>query len=228
MPMRGDLRRLTGYQLIEVVNGPFENYDAWDTALSSGRAVWAMANDDTHDTDDPTRTGMAWNMIDAASTSSADIVAALRAGRAYAVGRKDDAPAEIDLRILGVEFAGDTLHVTTEGALSEMEFIGQQGTARRRVKDVLSASYTFEDRDTYVRTVIHTPRATVYLNPVFRYDGRALPAPAATVDVPWTWTLRVGSIAGLAVAVAFLGPRRRREPRPVSPRVVTNTDRETA
>ena len=36
-----DLQKLTGYQLIEVVNGPFAVDDVWDAALSSGRAVWA-------------------------------------------------------------------------------------------------------------------------------------------------------------------------------------------
>ena len=44
-----DLRDLTGYQLMEVVNGPFPVEDLWDAALSSGHVVWALANDDTHD-----------------------------------------------------------------------------------------------------------------------------------------------------------------------------------
>src|SRR5262245_19653524 len=40
------LHRLSGYQLMEVVNGPHRIEDPWDEALSSGHAVWALANDD--------------------------------------------------------------------------------------------------------------------------------------------------------------------------------------
>ncbi|MGC4081270.1 MAG: hypothetical protein QM736_03930 [Vicinamibacterales bacterium] len=79
-----DMRRLTGYQMIEIVNGPFTAEDVWDAALSAGRAVWAVANDDTHDLRDERRRAAGWNMIDAASPSEADIIAALRGGRSYA------------------------------------------------------------------------------------------------------------------------------------------------
>jgi hypothetical protein len=51
-----NLRSLTGYQLLEVVNGPFDAEEPWDWALSSGHAVWGVANDDSHDTTDPRRT----------------------------------------------------------------------------------------------------------------------------------------------------------------------------
>src|SRR5262245_42312253 len=86
--MPSELRELSGYQLIEVVNGPFHLATAWDAALSSGHAVWGIANDDTHDLRDAGRAAVAWNMIDAPTASTADIVAALRAGRSYAVSRR--------------------------------------------------------------------------------------------------------------------------------------------
>ena len=48
-----DLHELTGYHLIEVFNGKFPHDAAWDAALSSGRAVWGIGNDDNHDLDEP-------------------------------------------------------------------------------------------------------------------------------------------------------------------------------
>jgi hypothetical protein len=51
-----DVRQLAGYDLIEIVNGPFAVLDIWDAALSAGRPVWALANDDTHDLLDVRRT----------------------------------------------------------------------------------------------------------------------------------------------------------------------------
>jgi len=80
-----EMRQLTGYQLLEVVNGSLVADKTWDAALSTGHAVWAIGDDDTHDVNDPKRTAVAWSMIDAPTTSTSDIVSALRAGRTYAV-----------------------------------------------------------------------------------------------------------------------------------------------
>jgi hypothetical protein len=223
----GELLRLTGYQLIEVANGPFESQAPWDAALSSGHAVWAMANDDTHDTGDPRRTAMAWNMIDAPSTSSADIIGALRAGRSYAVSRNDDAPAAMDAQLAGVEVVDGTIHVTIEGAPSDFQIVGQDGAVRIKATDAVAASYTLRPQDTYIRTVIRTPRTTMYLNPVIRYDGRALPAPAAAVDPVRTWMLRGVWALALAFAALRLWPRRTAVDR-VPSAAAADTDRETA
>jgi hypothetical protein len=222
------LSRLTGYQLIEIVNGPFEAIEPWDAALSSGHAVWAMGNDDTHDTDDPKRSGMGWTMIDAPSTSTADIVGGLRAGRAYAVGRKDDVPAGMDVRIADVRFETDTLHVVTDGALPNIEFVGQGGHSRLTAERTQRASYTFGAHDTYVRAVVHTPQTTLYLNPVLRYDGRALPSPVATIDGPQTWLLRSGIVAALLATASLLWPRRKVLPAAAMSPALPETDQETA
>lgn len=223
-----DLRRLSGYHFVEIVNGPFEAAEPWDTALSSGHAVWAMANDDSHDTDDPKRLGMAWNMIDAASTSAADIVNGLRAGRAYAVGRKDNVPAGMDTSIADVRFENGTLHVTTAGAIPDIEFIGQGGRSRLTAERVQSASYTFGPEDTYVRAVVHTPQTTMYLNPVLRYDGRTLPAPIVRIDGTQTWMLRTAIMSTLLATAALLWPRRKVVARAAMSPALPETDRETA
>jgi len=75
-----DLRDLTGYHLMEVVNGPFGFEELWDAALSSGHVIWALANDDIHDLTNLRRLAVAWNMIDSPSPGLSDIVSALRDG----------------------------------------------------------------------------------------------------------------------------------------------------
>ena len=172
------LRALTGYDLIEVANGPFTTGDEWDIALSAGRLVWAMGNDDTHDLGDVRRSAVAWTMIDAASASNADITSALRAGRSYAVQRTGalDASGITTLSALSVD-AG-TITVTLNGAASTVMFIGQDGVVRQTVMDAWRASYRMTDTDSYVRTVVTSPQTTMYLNPVVRWNGTALPAPA--------------------------------------------------
>jgi hypothetical protein len=204
-----NLRQLTGYQLIEVANGPFASDASWDTVLSSGHPVWGLGNDDTHDLDDPRRTAGAWNMIDAASATTGDIVAALRAGRSYAVMRTGAIDAANVTTLTGVTVNDQTVTVTCAGAASTISFIGQNGVVRQTVKEANTAAYTFSASDTYVRTVIESPQTVLYLNPVIRYDGSALPVPAASLDLAGTWAGRIGFVLG-CVALAGFATRRRR------------------
>jgi hypothetical protein len=224
-----DLRVLSGYQLMEVVSGPHRIEEPWDAALSSGHAVWALANDDTHDLGDPARTAMAWNMIGAASNSTPDIVSALRSGRAYAVSRSPGGDAAAEILLQSVELHGGTLVVTSVGAPSTFTFVGQDGVVLKTTENTSTAEYTFGDKDTYIRTVIRSPRTAMYLNPVMRYDGVGLQQRAAAINVAGTWLLRgVFLIGSLALAVLY---GKRRAPLPhVSPpqEVLSPETRKTA
>ncbi|MGE0449808.1 MAG: hypothetical protein AB7Q29_09520 [Vicinamibacterales bacterium] len=199
------LRVLTGYQLIEVANGPFTAEELWDEALSSGHPVWGMANDDSHDLEDLERRAVGWTMINAPTPSRDDILPALKMGRSYAVLRTGAIDAGGITRLESVEVHGDTLRVAIAGAPAHIAFVGQGGSIRKRVKDALHAEYTLSGGDTYVRTVITSPQTVLYLNPVIRWDGQHLTPPAATVDFAWTWTFR-GALA-LCCALAVVGVR---------------------
>jgi hypothetical protein len=204
------MRSLTGYQLIEIVNGPFAAEDVWDAALSSGRPVWAVANDDTHDLTDVRRTAVGWNMIDAATPSTGDVVAALRAGRFYAVLRTGALDAAHVTTLNGLTVTRETLRVMLRGSPSTVTFIGQDGIVRGSVKDTRSAEYRLTDDDTYIRAVVTSPQTTLYLNPVIRWDGRALPRPAASVNVASTWLQRGAALAAI-VGLVLLRRLRRTE-----------------
>ena len=200
-----DMRKLTGYQLMEIVNGPFPVEDLWDAALSSGHVVWALANDDAHDVTNLKRTFIAWNMIDAPTPSTPDVIGALRAGRSYAVSRVGGSS---DAALKGVEVHDATMTVASTGVPATYLFVGQDGAVRGSAYQVMEATYTFAATDTYIRTVIRTPNVVMYVNPVVRYDGRALPSPSATVDEASTWLHRA-IIFIISAAAVFLLWRRR-------------------
>ncbi|MGE3473576.1 MAG: hypothetical protein AB7O28_24755 [Vicinamibacterales bacterium] len=202
------LHALTGYQLIEIANGPFTAEDVWDASLSAGRAVWAVGNDDTHDLRDERRTAAAWNMIDAPSASTEDIVSALRSGRAYAVLRTGPLPAMNTTTLDSVQVSGDRLRVAIAGAPSRIAFISRDGVVRQTVDGVTMAEYTLQPGDPYVRTVVTTPDAVLYLNPVIRWDGRRIPEPRAVVNRVATWLQR-GTIVALCALVLIKWGRRR-------------------
>jgi hypothetical protein len=220
-PSRGayttdNLRQLTSYHLLEVVNGPFVSEAEWDAALSAGRAVWAIANDDTHDLTDIRRTGRAWTMINAPSAAAPEIVAALRSGRSYAVHRTNEGASAIETVLDRVAFAEGTLTVTVAGDPSTFIFVGQDGQVRDTLKSRTSASYTFRPDDTYVRTVIRAPRTAMLLNPVLRSDPTGPVMPRAAANGPATWALR-GSAVATGCAVCFVALRRRGRRRNRSP-----------
>jgi hypothetical protein len=208
-----DLQHLTGYDLIEVVNGPFAEPEVWDAALSSGHAVWALANDDTHDLRDPKRLAVGWNMVGAPSASTRDIVAALGAGRSYAVLRKgaiDSANITVVDRVVTDR---NSLSVGVTGLPSTFQFIGQNGALRKTVSDAMTATYDLTPADTYIRTVIETPQTVLFLNPILRWDGHRLPAPTATVDIAATWTWRTSIGLGCTILAVAFAKRRRVVPR---------------
>jgi hypothetical protein len=199
-----DMRSLTGYQLIEVVNGPFPVEDLWDTALSNGHVVWAVGNDDAHDVTNLRRTFIAWNMIDAPSASAHDVIAALRHGRTYAVSLVGNNP---DAALKSVEVSGSTLTITSTGVPATYLFVGQDGAVRETANQVMQATYTFAATDTYIRTVIRTPNMVMYINPVLRYDGVKLPTLAAAVNETSTWLHRALVLIVSALVVFFLWRR---------------------
>jgi hypothetical protein len=200
-----DLRDLTGYQLIEVVNGPFPGEDSWDAALSTGHLVWALANDDSHNLTNVRRTFIAWNMIDAASAGTADIVNALRHGRHYAVSLVGD---KADAALKSIDLEGATLTVSSSGVPATYLFVGQDGAVRKTADQVMQASYTIEPRDTYIRTVIRTPNIVMYVNPIVRYGGAGFPSTRkATPNMTASWLQRGFLVAAYAVILFLLWRR---------------------
>jgi hypothetical protein len=170
--------------------------------------VWAVADDDTHDLEDIRRRAAAWNMVGSPTAEIADVVGALRAGRSYAVLRTGALEAAHVTTLNRLELDGKRIRVDIDGAASNITFIGQNGVNRKTVRATNSADYTFAENDTYIRTVIESPQTVLYLNPVIRYDGHSMPAPAASVDAMATWTMRGGMFLALGVVVFALRRRR--------------------
>ena len=199
-----DLRRLTGYGLMEVMHEGSSFEPWWDAALSAGRLSWATGSDDAHGLARPRKMGLSWTMIRAPSTSPDALLAALRAGWTYAVG---GVRGVNDVRLRSVELRGDTLVVRTEPGADAFTFIGQAGRVRAVVHDAAVARYVLRPQDTYIRTVVHTPHTSLYLNPVVRSAAGGPPLQLAAVPGPHTgWIFPVGF--GL-VAAAGAGWRRR-------------------
>lgn len=176
-----DFARLTNYNLIEVLNHFRISDMHWDAALSAGKPVWILGNDDTHDIRDKVETAGYWTMIYSQSEKPEDIYNALKLGRAYGATGSSGQNRNF---LRDVKITGDTLTIECSSPVDMIEFIGQGGT-RDTVNihgQSYGAYYLLNDEDTYVRTVVHSGNFMMYLNPVVRFNGGKLNFPEAKIN----------------------------------------------
>lgn len=219
-----NMKWLSGYDAIEVLNYFRRSFEHWDSALSSGNYVTIIGNDDVHDIANPDEVGQYMTMINAPVVDRENVVQAILSGNTYGVyvyrpvGETMDTKIEKAKRIpvlQGVSLRDDTLVVSFSDTASEVVFIGQGGIARASRTHCTEARYTIMPEDTYIRTEIHFPsKMSLYLNPVCRYEGAGpakIQAPA--VNLHKTWILRILGFATLFFILINVYAFRRRHKR---------------
>jgi hypothetical protein len=214
-----DMRYLGNYDGQEVLNGFGNSPDHWDAALSAGKMVTILGNDDAHNVFRPDDVGNLCTMIHSPSLKGEDVLSALKKGQSYGVDFRVPGKHSYEVkrqRVLNVpelekaRLFGDTLVIMVNRIPLEVRFIGQEGVIKKTVEGSDSAGYVFDKQDTYIRTEISFENGTVfYLNPVIRFDGsdpwkmekaRIAPLP--------TWILRItGFSVLLALFVLFIRRR---------------------
>jgi len=187
-----DFKYLCNYHVLEVFNNFRFSIEHWDTALSTGHAVFCLADDDCHDINDPQLMQRCFTMVNTADRSESGIVNALKAGSSYSVDFNmrdnetfDDkiADAKKLKTVKSVCVHNNVLSISYPEIVDEIKFVGQNGVIKDTVKNTDSASYIIKPEDTYIRAVITVKDlGKLYLNPVIRYNGKALPFYTATVN----------------------------------------------
>ncbi|HEY9115045.1 MAG TPA: hypothetical protein VIN10_10095 [Bacteroidales bacterium] len=176
-----DMKYLTNYNYIEVLNNMRTSIEHWDVALSSGQMAWIMGNDDAHDVLNPNHVGRKFTMINSPSTTRHTIVQNLKSGKAYAVDfyPKMDVPLEERIErsrdipyLRDCDLSNDNLTIVMSEISDSIRFIGQNGKVLQTTANNRWASYKIKNEDTYVRAEIYYPeQTTIYLNPILRYEG---------------------------------------------------------
>jgi hypothetical protein len=208
-----DMKFLSGYDLIEVLDHNWRSVPIWDAALSSGHAAYILADDDAHDIYNPYLIGRCCTFINVPANRRELVIDALRNGMSFGadVYMNDEATFENKAReakeipkVTGVRVSHDTLLVTLSERAWKFDFIGQGGEVKKTMWGTSRGFYSLTPDDTYIRTEITFPNkykgpgTKFYLNPVFRYDGGKPGNPLlAEVDFPRTWILRLLAIPAL-------------------------------
>jgi hypothetical protein len=201
-----DLEQLTGYDAVEVATKYGVWDDFWDAALSAGRPVWGMAADDGHaqtETGGGSHLGVGAVVIHTEERTRDAVLRALRDGRFHSLyTRQGEGPIALER----CEIEDGQLHVRVGEVASVIRFYGPHGDLRHQVSGRAEASYALGADDPYVRVEVIAHGAVLYLNPVLRWDGVALPKPEARVLVAKTLAVRAGGAAALA-ALLWLASR---------------------
>jgi len=178
-----DLKLLSGYQCMEVLNPAKRSFSQWDAALSAGNAVFAVGDDDIHDIVSRVRLARncTWLYL-SHGINPASIVAALKEGRGYAMKigvmpwegveqRKERIKTNLPyLRYCKLQ--GDSLEVKFSQVASQIQLSGDGGDILSVMKEQDSCVYKMKPGNSYVRVSAFFPdRSEIYLNPVFRTNG---------------------------------------------------------
>ena len=182
-----DMKYLSNYKLLEILNPYGDGLAHWDMALSNGHRVYGIGNDDTHDVTQTKEVCRYMTLVNVQDLTAEAVYQAFDKGLCYTMefvnyyfftqsfDFKREKVRNLP-RLTRAELVGDTLFVETSAAqLHEVTFIGQNGKPLKTLQNVKSAFYVIQPEDTYVRTVINIDELHImYLNPVTRH---ATPSP---------------------------------------------------
>ncbi len=177
-----DVKYLSNYHCIEVLNHYRKSCNYWDTALSAGHPVYILADDDAHSIQNTGEVGHNFTMVFADTLNRQSIVMGLKNGHSYGVSvsqRKNETYSSLAYRhnnlaqLNSVDIQDTILKIKISKPAQAFRFIGQNGKVLLTVSNSDSAKYKISLKDTYIRTeILFSDSTTFYLNPVFRYENK--------------------------------------------------------
>ena len=204
-----DLAQLTNYQFVEVLNHYRISDEYWDAALTAGRLVYGIGNDDTHDINNEPTFRM-WTEVYADAPTKDGILDAMVKGKSYAVHAFE---GKCDLNLISLKTARDTAFLWINGPLDRVDVYGEGHIVIDSLRipsdlDINVTAYAIPINKSYpyVRIVAKSNNCAIYLNPIVRSKNgktsgveRLVPE----IDVLKTWFYRL-CVLLIEVVIVFL------------------------
>ena len=208
-----DMAQLTNYQFVEVLNHYRISDEYWDAALTAGRLVYGIGNDDTHDINNEPTFRM-WNEVFADTPTKDGILDAMVNGRAYMVHSYNGG---CDGLFSNLITSGDTIEYWFSGKIDSVEVWGPRHTllAKQQLRmlnteDNLTGfkhgKYVLPKNISYARIVGKSNECALYLNPIVRsVNGKTsgVERLVPEIDVLKTWFYRL-SVLLIEVLILIL------------------------
>ena len=174
------LRKLDNYSHIELINGSNIAKAHWDSALSSGKPIWALSNDDIHDVKE-SKFGKSWTAVSVQSKDQRSVLQSLKNGSTFAVLQhsKNEPPQgspEDTVPIpMSIKINNDTLEIVFRDSIQNILLIGQGGFVRFSAKQKNKVQMALNPADTYIRGQFTDKFFHVFSNPIIRVQSNSLP-----------------------------------------------------
>jgi len=164
----GEFQWLEGYDAVDVQGHFCKDSSFWDSALTAGVAAWCFSGDDVHDVTTPA-TGARYVYVHAASTSRADVLAALRAGTFVCGFRLDEATEPFVPFPTALTVSAGTISLTIARPAKTIRWIAEGGAILREDRDTDHATFPM-GAHSYIRVEAQTGSQRAYFQPVRRCD----------------------------------------------------------
>ena len=177
-----DFKYLTNYNCMEVLSPSCISTCLWDAALSNGKPVFIVGNDDVHNIYDSNKVGRICTWINVTALNKTNILNALRTGNSYGmiIGKEvvleERRTKNINLPALqSLIMNGNTMTVKLSQPAKDIVISGKYGKILYEVHATDSAVYTLGIHEPYAREVaIYNDGTQLFLNPIFRQNAQEL------------------------------------------------------
>ena len=198
-----DMKYLSNYKILEVLNGFVNSPEHWDMALSNGHLVYLIADDDTHDVLKVNDIALKITYLNAKENDAEQLYDALLSGKAVGVDFKLDREEKMENKVkrfkrdipylYSAKLNENIFSVNVSKPIRNVKFIGQNGTILKeenyKKEDKRSGTfYEIQLSDQYVRTVLTFFDGTsMWLNPVTRHENAQITKQRLD-HISYTWT----------------------------------------
>ncbi len=178
---KSDFKYLCHYNCMEVISPSSYAFGDWDAALSSGKPVFIVGNDDLHNVFDTCCVGRFCTWVNTAFIDSKNVISSLKKGCSYAM-KIAAVPGEsfehkikrlrYDLpRLRSFNVDQNAISVELNQPAKKIIFTGENGKELSASVKNTVASYKMKKEDRYVRVSAYFEDGTeIFLNPVYRYN----------------------------------------------------------
>lgn len=174
-----DLKLLHYYDHIEVLNPAAQSFAHWDTALTAGKRVFIVGNDDNHNIFNDNAIGRFTTIIFGAGSDGKKMLSKMKRGQSIAVwlpqihnetlASKSKKVQNLRNIISSISLKDSFLNVKLNKKVAEFRVIGQHGKLRFHQKNVSSLDFLFPRDECYLRVEFALEDGTrFFCNPIYR------------------------------------------------------------
>jgi len=174
-----DLKLLHYYDHIELLNPSAQSFAHWDTALTAGKKIFVVGNDDNHNIFNDNAIGRFTTLIFGAASDSKKMIDRMKKGQSVAVWlpqihnetleSKRSKLLNLHSLISGISLIDSMLAINLGKSVAEIRVIGHHGKLKLKQRNISSLTFPFSQNDAYLRVELYLEDGTkLYLNPIFR------------------------------------------------------------